>query len=54
MPKDKGNSDSFPFAIINEEGVDELFKMSVHRGKSIWKELKTCICGEKGGEIISI
>ena len=52
--KDNGIFDSDPFAVIDEEGVGELIKMSVSRGKSVQKELRTGICGEHGGEPKSI
>ena len=52
--KDNGIFDSDPFAVIDEEGVGEMIKMSVNRGKSVQKELRTGICGEHGGEPKSI
>ena len=52
--KDNGIFDSDPFAVLDEEGVGELIKMSVTRGKAVQKELRTGICGEHGGEPKSI
>ena len=52
--KDNGIFDSDPFAVLDEEGVGEMIKMSVTRGKSVQKELRTGICGEHGGEPKSI
>ena len=48
--KDNGIFDSDPFAVIDEDGVGEMIKMAVTRGKSVQKELRTGICGEHGGE----
>ena len=52
--KDNGIFDSDPFAVLDEEGVGEMVKMAVERGKSVQKELKTGICGEHGGDPKSI
>ena len=51
---DNGIFDSDPFAVLDEEGVGEMVKMAVERGKSVQKELKTGICGEHGGDPKSI
>ena len=52
--KDNGIFDSDPFAVLDEEGVGEMVKIAVERGKSVQKELKTGICGEHGGDPKSI
>ena len=52
--KDNGIFDSDPFAVLDEEGVGELIKMAVSRGKKVQKELRTGICGEHGGDPKSI
>ena len=52
--KDNGIFDSDPFAVIDEDGVGEMIKMAVTKGKSVQKELRTGICGEHGGEPKSI
>ena len=50
----EGIFDADPFAVLDEEGVGELMKMSVSRGKAVQKELRTGICGEHGGDPKSI
>ncbi len=52
--REKGIFDTDPFAILDEEGVGELIKMSIARGKKVQKELRTGICGEHGGDPKSI
>ena len=52
--KDNGIFDSDPFAVLDEEGVGELVKMAISRGKKVQKELRTGICGEHGGDPKSI
>ncbi len=39
-----------PFATVDEEGVGELMKMAVQKGKSTRKDLEIGICGEQGGD----
>ena len=43
-----------PFASIDVEGVGELVKIAVERGRKARKELKLGICGEHGGDPASI
>lgn len=43
-----------PFETVDQEGVGELIKMSVSKGRSARKELKIGICGEQGGEPKSV
>ena len=43
-----------PFEVIDEEGVGELIKMGVQRGRSAKPDLKIGICGEHGGEPNSV
>jgi pyruvate, orthophosphate dikinase len=45
---------SDPFASIDVEGVGELVKTAVERGRKTRKELKLGICGEHGGDPASI
>lgn len=52
--KERGIFDSDPFAVIDEEGVGELIKMAICKGKKVQKELRCGICGEHGGEPKSI
>ncbi len=39
-----------PFATVDEEGVGELMKMAVKKGKATRKGLEIGICGEQGGD----
>ena len=43
-----------PFQVIDFEGVGELIKIAVERGRKVRKDLKIGICGEHGGEPASI
>ncbi|HIE52267.1 MAG TPA: pyruvate, phosphate dikinase, partial [Armatimonadetes bacterium] len=43
-----------PFEIIDREGVGELVRMGVEKGRSTKKDLKIGICGEHGGEPHSV
>jgi pyruvate,orthophosphate dikinase len=43
-----------PFACLETEGVGELIKLAVERGRSTRKHLKLGICGEHGGDPDSI
>jgi pyruvate,orthophosphate dikinase len=43
-----------PFQRIDEDGVGELMKMAVERGRKTRKGLKIGICGEHGGEPNSV
>jgi len=43
-----------PFQSIDQEGVGELIKMTVERGRKTRPELKIGICGEQGGEPASV
>jgi pyruvate,orthophosphate dikinase len=43
-----------PFVSIDPEGVGELVKMSVERGRRTRKDLKVGICGEHGGDPASV
>lgn len=52
--KHEGIFDSDPFAVLDFEGVGEMIKMSIERGKKVQPELRTGICGEHGGDPKSI
>jgi pyruvate, orthophosphate dikinase len=39
-----------PFEVIDEEGVGDLMRIAVERGRSVKEDLKLGICGEHGGE----
>jgi pyruvate,orthophosphate dikinase len=43
-----------PFNILDREGVGQLIKIAVEKGRSTRKDLKIGICGEHGGEPSSI
>jgi pyruvate,orthophosphate dikinase len=43
-----------PFQSIDQSGVGELIKFSVERGRKANKELEIGICGEQGGEPVSV
>jgi len=43
-----------PFQTIDQEGVGELIKMGIDRGRSVRKNLKVGICGEHGGDPDSV
>jgi len=45
---------SDPFAVLDREGVGQLVKMGVERGRSTKPNLKIGICGEHGGEPSSV
>ena len=46
----KGIFESDPFAKVDQEGVGELMKIAVEKGKKTRKDIKLGICGEHGGE----
>jgi pyruvate, orthophosphate dikinase len=43
-----------PFAVLDQEGVGQLVKMGVEKGRSTNPKLKVGICGEHGGEPQSV
>ena len=43
-----------PFVTIDQDGVGELMKIGVNRGRASRAELKTGICGEHGGDPASV
>ena len=46
--------ESDPFARIDQEGVGELIKMAVEKGKQTRPDIKLGICGEHGGDPSSV
>ena len=46
----KGIFESDPFAKVDQEGVGQLMKIAIEKGKSTRKNIKLGICGEHGGE----
>ncbi|MBD3164793.1 pyruvate, phosphate dikinase [Candidatus Woesearchaeota archaeon] len=51
---DKNILENDPFQALDQEGVGQLVKMAVEKGKSTRKDIKLGICGEHGGEPSSI
>ena len=43
-----------PFQTIDQEGVGELIKMGINKGRSVKPNLKIGICGEHGGDPDSV
>jgi pyruvate,orthophosphate dikinase len=43
-----------PFQVLDQEGVGQLIKMAVVKGRSVRPNLRTGICGEHGGEPSSV
>ena len=43
-----------PFQVLDQNGVGQLIKMAVEKGRSVRPELKCGICGEHGGEPSSV
>ncbi len=43
-----------PFQVLDQNGVGQLIKMAVEKGRSIRPTLRTGICGEHGGEPSSV
>ncbi len=43
-----------PFATIDQQGVGQLVKLGVEKGRSTRKELKCGVCGEHGGDPASV
>ncbi len=46
----KGIFESDPFAKVDQEGVGELMKIAISKGKSVRPDIKLGICGEHGGD----
>lgn len=51
---EKGILKNDPFQILDQEGVGQLVKMGVDKGRSVKPDLKIGICGEHGGEPSSV
>ncbi len=51
---DKGLLENDPFQVLDQEGVGQLVKMGVERGRQGRPGLKIGICGEHGGEPSSV
>ena len=46
--------DADPFATLDQEGVGELMRLAIERGRSVKPDLKLGICGEHGGDPASV
>ena len=54
MYLDKGILKHDPFAVIDQNGVGQLVRMAVQKGREVRPALKCGICGEHGGEPTSV
>jgi pyruvate,orthophosphate dikinase len=50
----KGLVPADPFSVLDQEGVGELIKLGIERGRRARPDLKIGICGEHGGEPSSV
>jgi pyruvate,orthophosphate dikinase len=51
---DKNVLSNNPFEVLDQEGVGQMVKMAVSKGRRVKKALKIGICGEHGGEPASV
>jgi pyruvate,orthophosphate dikinase len=51
---EKGILKNDPFQVLDQEGVGQLVKMGVDKGRGVKSDLKVGICGEHGGEPSSV
>ncbi len=51
---DKGIFEKDPFVSLDQEGVGELVRMGAERGRAARGDIKLGICGEHGGDPVSI
>jgi pyruvate,orthophosphate dikinase len=51
---ESGLLDRNPFEVLDEDGVGDLMRIAVERGRSVKPEIKLGICGEHGGEPRSV
>ena len=54
MYLDKGILKQDPFAVLDQNGVGQLVRMAVQKGREVKPTLKCGICGEHGGEPSSV
>ncbi|MDE6326607.1 MAG: hypothetical protein K2M02_10590, partial [Duncaniella sp.] len=52
--KEHGIIKTDPFEVLDQEGVGQLVRMGVEKGRATKPELKVGICGEHGGEPSSV
>jgi len=43
-----------PFQVLDQQGIGQLIKMGINKGRKTRKDLKVGICGEHGGEPNSV
>ena len=53
LERRRSSSDN-PFEVLDQEGVGELMRIAVERGRGVKPDLKLGICGEHGGEPRSV
>ena len=51
---DKGIYEKDPFQVLDQEGIGELMKIGIEKGKKTRPNIKLGICGEHGGEPASV
>jgi pyruvate,orthophosphate dikinase len=51
---EEGVIDRNPFETLDQEGVGDLMRIGVERGRSVKPDIKLGICGEHGGEPSSV
>ncbi|WP_300609106.1 pyruvate, phosphate dikinase [Methanohalophilus sp.] len=51
---EKGILEDDPFAVLDQDGVGQLVKIGIEKGRSTRKNLKIGICGEHGGDPKSV
>jgi pyruvate,orthophosphate dikinase len=51
---DRGLLPADPFQVLDREGVGELVRMGIDKGRRVRPDLKVGICGEHGGEPSSV
>jgi pyruvate,orthophosphate dikinase len=51
---EKGILKNDPFQILDQEGVGQVVRIGVEKGRSVKPDLKVGICGEHGGEPSSV
>ncbi len=51
---EKGILKNDPFQVLDQEGVGQVVRMGVEKGRSVKPDLKVGICGEHGGEPSSV
>ncbi|MEI6288451.1 MAG: pyruvate, phosphate dikinase [bacterium] len=50
----KGIYEYDPFEVLDQEGIGELIRIAIKKGRGVKPELKIGICGEHGGEPITV